>query len=138
MAAYYWDYNGTAGTGTPITSDQTGTTTSDNYCTVTITDSTRTTTCGGFYVVSPPPRQIVVRHPAGWTDEQHAKYVQLVNDRTNTGWRVTMLMKGGDIAITDPNVEIRDMKDMVLLLKDRASATDREIIDDFFVENKPE
>lgn len=123
MAAYYWDYQTAANT--------TSTTTSGSYtCTAYTYCTTSTTT----YWIPPPPREIIVKHPEHWTDEQTARYVRLVNDETQTGWLIKMIMNG-EIRIVDPNIDIRTMKEFVPLLKHRASKEDRERIDAFFAEN---
>lgn len=130
MVVIYWDYNsdnGTTGTATATASTTTYTV---------VVESTATTTSGpDFGYCAPRTREIIVEHPADWTDEQHAQYVRMVNDEVRTGWRVTMLFKGGDILIADPNIEVRKMADFVPLLKDRASTADRAKIDAFFKAN---
>lgn len=130
MAAIYWDYNANAGT------TGTASTTASSTTTYTVVESTATTTGGpDFGYCAPRTREIIVEHPADWTDEQHAQYVRMVNDEVRTGWRVTMLFKGGDILIADPNIEVRKMADFVPLLKARASEADRVRINDFFKAN---
>lgn len=134
MAVYYYDPTATGGTTSGTTT--TGTGSSSNYTVVTITTCTSTSTGDDFYVSAPRSREIVVEHPADWTDEQHKAYVNLVNEEAkSSGWRVTMLFKGGDLALVDPNIEIRKMKDFVPLLRHRANTEDRARIDEFFKAN---
>lgn len=140
---YYYD-SGTG--GTEATSDNTSTagtaTVSSNNYTVVVTQTTTVTgTCTGngphFYAV-PRSREIVVEHPSDWKNEQHEAFIKLVNEEAqSSGWRVTMLFRGGDLALVDPNIEVRKMKDFVPLLKDRASTVDRGRIDAFFMLNPP-
>ena len=128
MATGYWDYDGTGTTtgdlGDNWTVDSTqGTTTSGSYTwTNTATTSTR-------YIV----RRVIVKHPEHWDKQKTADYVKLVNKETNTGWKIDMVFEG-DVAIVDPDVEIREMDEFAILLKHRASQEDCEKIDKFFKE----
>lgn len=132
MAPTYWDYNSTAST----------TTTGSYYSSNCINTFATTTTpsCYGNNAINalayytPPPRQILVPTPAHWTRQQQALFVRLVNDETKTGWLITMLIEG-NILITDPNVEIREMEAFALLLKRHAGAEDQRRIDAFFAAN---
>src|SRR6478609_8716746 len=76
-------------------------------------------------------RKILVECPEKWTDEQGLAFVELVNLKTKTGWKVTLVIKNGSILITDPNIEKRAMIDFIPLLKDNASKEDCELINDF-------
>ena len=118
MATTYWDYNGTGSTTTR--SDWIGSTA--NW-TTTATD----TAWSAYRTV----RTILVEAPKSWGEAIQAALTKLVNDETDTGWTITMWIRG-DIKITDPNIERRSMKDFVPLLKHRASERDRSLIDKFF------
>ncbi|MBU2249129.1 MAG: hypothetical protein KKD77_20450 [Gammaproteobacteria bacterium] len=82
-------------------------------------------------------REILVESPEHWKDEDHKAYVDLVNNKTRTGWIVKFIIKG-KVMITDPTIETRKMKDFIPLLKWRASGEDRQKIDEFFKEHKLE
>jgi len=79
-------------------------------------------------------RKILVTHPETWTNEQSLKFVELINVNTKTGFTVILLIKG-DVLITDPDVEKRDMIDFIPLLRKKASATDLNLINEFFETN---
>lgn len=139
MAPYYWDYP-TSGTGywDNYTGTATNTSTSGGgtyrryHDTGTITSSTSTNSTNGWVYYSVVVRKdYLIEHPAHWSDADAADFVALVNDKTRTGFTITMLIKG-DIAITDPNVERRSMADFVPLLLRHASAEDQKVIRDFF------
>jgi len=123
MATDYWDYWNDA-TG------YTGTATSGTLTTGTATTGTYTT---WYDATSSTPivRKMLVRIPESWGKSKIAAYTKLINDDTNTGWTVEMIITG-DIKITDHSIEVREMKEFVMLLKQRASQTDRHTIDDFF------
>lgn len=105
----------------------------------TATTTTATTTTGDYYSTStwattdyqPRVRKVITPIPDTWDDEVIEEYVDLVNEKTNTGWTVDMIIKG-DILITDPNIEKRAMDDFKLLLLHRASHIDTEKIRGFF------
>lgn len=130
MATSYWDYYGsdTSATG--------------GYLPNGITTGTQSTASGSLWWYYPTEvikqRKLLVYKPDKWTDEQNMKFVELVNIKTKTGWKVTLVIKGGDILITDPDVEKRDMIDFIPLLKDRATATEIGIINEFFKSNPVE
>ena len=119
MATDYW--NGTA--------DTAGTTDHTSWTIVNCCDNCTAT-------VRVCRREILVEHPEKWSEEDHKDYINLVNSETKTGWRGKMLIRG-DIKIIDPNIEVRSMRDFIPLLKDRASAEDKQKIDDFFQEHNP-
>jgi len=101
-----------------------------------------TSTCGNIYTDSSSsttyvflrPRRILVSSPAHWKKEDSLAFVDLVNNKTKTGWLVTMLIDG-DILITDPDIETRTMEAFVPLLKKRASSDDMKTINEFFAEH---
>lgn len=80
-------------------------------------------------------RQYLVKAPEHWSKTDVADYVFLVNDATQTGFKVTMVINDGDIDITDPNVEKRDMADFVPLMLSKANPEDQEKIRAFFAEH---
>lgn len=131
MAISYWDYwrdTGTSTTGGNFWSDidtSNSTSTSATY------DGQWVYATATHYVRK--VRKILVKAPSKWGKAIRAAYTRLVNDETNTGWKVTMWIKG-KIDITDPDVEVRSMEDFIPLLKSRASPSDRRMIDDFFDE----
>jgi hypothetical protein len=73
--------------------------------------------------------------PENWSDEQNMKFVELVNIKTKTGWIVTLVIKNGDIIITDPDIERRTMNEFAPLLRKNANDSDLELINKFFTEN---
>lgn len=131
MAIEYFDYGDTSSSS------------SDNYS-IDSTAATATTTSntwgGSWYRIDasswfpPPPRRILVKHPMSWSREDSEAYVRLVNCETNTGWRVEMLISG-DIVITDPDIDVRTMKEFEPLLTFRASNEDRQKIAAFFADH---
>ncbi len=76
-------------------------------------------------------KKVYVKPPEHWDRKIGQAYVKLVNDETNTGWKVTATI-WGDIEIHDPYADVRDMKDFIGLLKARAPIEDRKKIDAFF------
>jgi hypothetical protein len=96
--------------------------------------TTASTTTSTYYYCSAPTRtvkkEILVEHPESWDDKANEDYVKLVNSETNTGWKVTMLIRG-DVLITDPNIEVRKMCDFIPLLKHGASPEDIKRINEF-------
>jgi hypothetical protein len=90
-----------------------------------------TSTTGSTFTWSYPVRRILIPEPDTWDDDDTMGFVELINEKTNTGWMVTMLIKG-DVLITDPNIETREMKDFIPLLKFRANSGDKKTINDFF------
>jgi len=80
-------------------------------------------------------REILVEHPDDWSDEDHEAYVDLVNNQTNTGWKVTMLIKG-EVKIYDENIERMPMLEFLPILKQKASKGDIGKIDTFFSEKQ--
>jgi hypothetical protein len=118
MAIHYWDPDWTSTTDT-----STGW---DINCTNTDTAASRYE-----WVV----RTYLVEAPAHWTEEDQDAFTRLVNIETHTGFKVVMWIRGGDILITDPNVERRTMADFVPLLKAYGSQADRDAINAFFDEH---
>jgi len=129
MAAGYWDTD-------------TGTTTGDlgDWWSFdsNITSTTSTVTTNMYWPVSAdpaPPKRMIVNHPGWWNSEKTAAYVKLVNKETNTGWNIEMVING-DVAIVDPDIEVREMDEFIPLLKKHASVGDRRKIDVFFSEEE--
>lgn len=88
-----------------------------------------------WHYVNYIPRKILVRAPEKWTEEQNMKFVELVNIKTETGWMVTLVIKNGDIIITDPDIEKRTIKEFIPLLLNSANMDDVAIINEFFSDN---
>lgn len=107
-ARYYFSNSG----GMWRSGTQTATTTSDFWC-------------------RPVIRKYLVRVPDHWGDAALADFVHLINDETNTGFTVEMVIQG-DIRITDPTIDIRTMEEMGPLFKRYASGADRDLIAAFF------
>jgi hypothetical protein len=126
----YWDYYGTAATSWRRV------TATDSSASFTYFSSGTTWASSGIYspcrVVN---RKILVTAPDNWSDGQNMGFVELVNIKTKTRWKVTLVIKGGDILITDPDVEKRTMEDFIPLLKNSADIVDIEIINEFFNSN---
>ena len=126
MAPTYWNYNDSSPTRWQTTSTN-ATTNFDNSL----------TGCGwstSTYYPITVTRKILVANPETWTHEQSLKFVELLNVKTKTGFTVILLIKG-DVLITDPDVEKRDMIDFIPLLRKKASATDLNLINEFFETN---
>lgn len=105
----------------------------DSNISVTATGST---SVGGTFVYRlPPPRRMFVEGPKGWTDADSIAFAELVNSKTNTGWKITALIKG-DILIMDPSIEKRTMADFIPLLLNNANGEDKSTIVRFFEEHK--
>lgn len=117
MAIHYWDNNSTSTTGGTWTG--TGTTS--------FTDTSTTMT--HYYVQK--PRKILVTEPENWDEEASDAFINLVNNHTNTGWKVTLRIKG-DIDIIDPDIDVRTMEQFIPLLKSKAHHHDIVKINEFF------
>lgn len=132
MATNYWYNDNTADwDGSVSSSSFTGSSGTGGVTRWVSIGGTATGTSNYIRVIT---RTILVKHPKNWTDKQGLLYVELVNKRIRTNWKVTMLIKG-DILITDPNVEKRKMKEFILLLKDDISVEDVKIVNEFLKEN---
>ena len=129
MSTSYWDY-----WRTDITRS-TATTSSSNIDLDTSCAGTGWTSTSWHYVEYFKPRKILVSIPKKWTEEQGMKFVELVNIKTKTGWIVTLVIRGGDIVITDPDVERRTMAEFVPLLLKKAYNEDAILIKEFFNDN---
>lgn len=131
MATDYWDYNKWSGTSSSASSttyyDTSGHTTGSSVSFPSATGST------GF--VRWIQKKYLVKAPKRWNKNQVLGFVELVNYKTKTGWFVTMVIEGGDILITDPDVEKRSMNDFIPLLKRDAGKADMELINEFFEKN---
>jgi hypothetical protein len=111
-----------------------GTATTISGATFTITWDSSCTTATNVVYHCAPPRRILIPKPEKWTREQELAFVRLLNEQVRCGWRVEMLISG-DVLICDPNIETRDMADMVPLLKLNANEDDKATIRQFFVDN---
>lgn len=78
-------------------------------------------------------KRVITKPPKHWTKKIIDLYVSLVNDETNTGWKVTALLR--EIEIVDPMIDVREMRDFLGLLKATASAEDCKRIDAFFTKH---
>ncbi len=116
MSSRYWDSGTTSGTwSTNDSSWSNASNTSSNYC---------------YYRTA--IRRFLVASPEHWTDDDALAFVELINEKTNTGFKVTMLIKG-DVLITDPWIEKRTMEEFLPLLRSSAvTRNDRTLIDEFF------
>lgn len=92
---------------------------------------------GTIRVRVPPPKRVVVPLPKHWTEQQALAFVDLINLKTKTGWKVTSLVRG-DILICDPTIEKRPLRDFLPLLKLNANGEDASAIDRFIEEAKLE
>ena len=121
MAVTYWNPYTSSSTSTSIWNDPWG--------------SSASTHTGGYYYygIKVVVKQILIEMPETWDDNASEDFVRLVNLETNTGWKVTMVIKG-DILVTDPNVETRTMDQFIPLLSERASQEDLEKILQFFID----
>jgi len=96
--------------------------------------STTGTETADYYYVSAPVewvKKIIVKTPKHWDKIKHAAWVKLVNQDTTTGWKVDMIIHG-NILITDPSIEIREMNAFTVLMKETAGDLDKEKINEFF------
>lgn len=144
MAASYWDYPGSTtgyyggtGTGYGSTNSTTTTTTSTgqsgyNHAPRYYYSNQCGTTTGGQLYYIPVVKKVLVECPEHWTESDVADFVFLVNDETQTGWTIDMVISG-DIKITEPGVEKRSLVDFLPLLKQRASVEDKMLINKFFL-----
>jgi hypothetical protein len=137
MAPNYWDYQTTSNTttGTYYTpkiwqSSGTTSTTGGNW-----TNSPTTSTWGNtdrvYYYSVVRVEKCLVRPPEHWGEAEIAGFTRLINDETKTGWKIEMWING-DIKITDPTIQIRDMAGFLPLLKQYANRQDLATIDAFF------
>lgn len=76
-------------------------------------------------------RRFLTPCPKGWTHDDEIAFTHLLNRETKTGFRVEMLISG-DVLITDPDVEVREMRALVPLIKSHASEADCAKIEAFF------
>lgn len=127
MAPTYWNYNDSNPTRWATTSTNATT----NFDTsLTGCGWASTTNCYRITVT----RKILVSHPETWTNEQSMNFIELINIKTKTGFTVVLFIKG-EVLITDPDVEKRDMIDFIPLLRKKADENDLMLINDFFEKN---
>lgn len=122
----YWDYNRHGS----WTSGTTGTT-SSSYTNAYDTSASPSYHYYRTYTV----RKILITAPENWSEEQVMSFTELVNIKTKSGWIIRMVIKNGNITITDPDVERRTMNDFIPLLKKHCSNEDIQLINDFFSKN---
>ena len=133
----YWDY-GSSSTSSgdfynPTVFSQTATTmgtpTGSQYYYYPSNATGTSTTLYYSYVV----QRFLVDVPEHWGEPEIAGFTRLINDETKTGFKVEMVING-QVKITDPDVQHRDMGAFALLIKKYANAEDRATIDKFFVQ----
>lgn len=126
MTSRYWDYwNQTGSTfGSTATTGDTGgyywTTVSSTSASSTWIDTAYTST----YVVR---REYLISGFDDWSEQDRATLTRLINDETNTGFRIKMWIKG-DVDVTDMGIEIKDAEWFMLYLRQVASTEDYEKI----------
>lgn len=76
------------------------------------------------------PRRVLVKVPNSWNGKTIDKWINLINKKTSTGWKITLLISG-EITIVDPRIEKRSMSEFLPLLKMRALDRDIYLIDKF-------
>lgn len=125
MAIWYW--NDSTTTGTASTSA------------FSIVYSTTATSTGASW--TPYPRvitkRVFVKQPLAWDKQISDAWVRLVNEETDTGWKIEARING-DIEIIDPFIDVREMKDFIGLLTANAKTHDRLLIEEFFAEHGTE
>jgi hypothetical protein len=131
MSVRYWDYF-----------NDTSSTTTNNYYNTWSTSSTSTWCTGttAYYTTSyytPPPQRYIISGFDGWSDAARAVLTRLINDETNTGFKVTLWIKG-DVEITDPGVMHRDLDWFLLRLRQVATAADYQKIADHVAQVRAE
>ena len=60
-----------------------------------------------------------------------AALTRLINDETDTGWKIEMWING-DVLITDMDIDIRTLKQWILMVKQHVTPADRAKIDSCF------
>ena len=75
-------------------------------------------------------RRIIVENPECWDEGVLLLFTDLVNNKTDTGWTIIMVIKG-EIVYLEPDVETRTMERFIPLLKKRATRRDARAIDVF-------
>lgn len=126
MATEYWNYWDSGTSGTTATS---GGAWSTDPC-------TSGTTSGSTWWIRIVRKYLVVI-PENWTEKIIADFTILLNDKTNTGFRVEMVIRG-DIKITDHTIEVRTMENFIPLLRQYAGKKDLTKIKKFFKKNGPD
>ena len=79
-------------------------------------------------------KRYLVECPESWSEKIIAGFVALINDKTNTGFKVLMVIRG-EIRITDPEIDCRTMENFVPLLRQHACKQDWTKIEKFFKTN---
>lgn len=118
--AYYWDY---------WNSTSTTTTSTGSYHYYNNWTGTATTGTTYWVPVQAPPQDYLITGFDDWSEAARATLTRLINDETNTGFKIRMWISG-DVAITDPDIQIRDLDWFLLKLRQVATASDYQKIMD--------
>lgn len=81
--------------------------------------------------VPQPVRKILVTCPDHWTRDVALAFAHFVNCKIRSRFHVEMVIDG-NVAITDPDIEVRTMANFVPLLKKHTEPEDHEKVDGFF------
>lgn len=127
MSIGYWDNNDTTTTTGPGYGDPW-------YSDTGSTSTSTTATPYYFNTVRVVTKQILVTEPDHWSEDDSDAFINLVNNHTDTGWKVTLRMRG-DIEIIDPDIDVRTMEQFIPLFKSKAHHHDVVKINEFFVEH---
>jgi len=90
-------------------------------------------TFSAYYTIWHTPRQVLVIVPEIWSDEDTLAYEKLIHE-IDTPWSIDMIIRG-DVLITNPNIEIREMKDFIPLLKHHTAPCYVKRIEEFIKEH---
>ena len=114
---YYWDSSGTSSTNNEeFYASSTGT--SENTW--------------GWRM--PYYKMYLIHVPKKWIKEDCLAYSDLINKKTNTGFKVSLIIDV-HVIITNPEVETRTMKDFIPLLLSHANYRDATTIRNFFAKH---
>ena len=104
----------------------------DDWTGTNVSSSNSSDTASNYYYISRVyVQRILVESPEHWTERETLAFADLINHETQTGWQVTMIIKG-EILIIDPEIETRSMENFLPLLKKQAGQHDSKKIDEFF------
>jgi hypothetical protein len=117
MAVRYWDYYRHCTGGTSTTSTM-------PTWTGTATTASSTAIYPQYITVV---KNYVITGADGWLDEARANLTRVINDETNTGFKITMWMNG-DVDIVDPAVTVQDLDWFLFKLRQVSCPTDFEKI----------
>ncbi len=77
------------------------------------------------------PYQIIVPIPERWSKEDMHEFVQLVNQRTHSGWEIDIVI-WGDIALCDPAINVVPLERFAVILEKDVLAKEKELVVSFF------